>query len=174
MRSSTKLNIIITAQSAFSLMEVLLSILIIGLLGIASLKSISYLKLHNYSMQKFLLTKSSLFETQLFIHKYLNFAKIDSIKIYNNKLEWFGYDSLFLPATQQKDYMDFSLHTNKFSLELKNRDLFFNNAILLHNVYIFETQIITSNNHKILQYKVCSNACFADFVLLEDIEQTLP
>ncbi len=158
-----------SSKSAFSLIEITFALFVIGLLGITTIKSITSLKSYNYSMQKFLLNYSSIFETQIFIHKYLSFAQSDSIKIIQNGIKWHGYTSLFLP-TNKKDYMNFSLQTSDFNIQLINNNLYFNNAILLHNVKKFEAQI--TNN--ILHYKICVKTCINDFILLDNIEQVLP
>lgn len=73
----------------------------------------------------------------------------------------------FLFDTDKSEYMDFSLNTTKANLTLQNDNLYFNNAILLHNVKSMQFVREKINSHDILSYRICStNICIADSIIL--------
>lgn len=159
--------------SGFSLLEVLLALFVIGILGVSAIRSISALRAQNYRIQHFLLTHASLFETQLFINKQLSMIKPKSLTITSKSVAWQKYDRLFLGATQN-DYMDFSLQTTQVTLTHKDNKLYFNDALLLHNVAsmrFWHTQI---KPYDILSYSICGTICITDSIMLEEVEQALP
>lgn len=158
----------------FSILEVLLAIFALGILGVSLMKSISALKAQNYKIQHFLVTNASLFETQLFINRHLGSIKPESIIIAPNNISWEQYDKLFID-TDKSEYMDFSLNTTKANLTLQNDNLYFNNAILLHNVKSMQFVREEINSHDILSYRICSiNMCIADSILIEKVRQKMP
>lgn len=158
----------------FSILEVLLAIFVLGILGVSLMKSISALKAQNYKIQHFLVTNASLFETQLFINRHLGSIKLESIIIAPNNISWEQYDKLFID-TDKSEYMDFSLNTTKANLTLQNDNLYFNNAILLHNVKSMQFVREEINSHDILSYRICSiNMCIADSILIEKVRQKMP
>lgn len=164
----------INYSSTLSLLEILIAFVIMGILGISAMKSITSLRQQDTSLQKFLVKHTSLFETQLFINKYLALSKPDTIQIFHNKIQWEGYNNLFHNAQKNQNYMDFSLQTDTFSLELHNGNLYLNQSLLLENVRLFDTQIQmfqTSNTTtSILEYNLCADTCVQDFVILEESE----
>lgn len=161
-------------SKALSLPEVLLALLVIGMLGISALKSVVALKSQNKSMQNFLLYQSGIFETQIFLNKYFALIQPNSLSITHNAISWQGYDDLFLPnkdsVSQDSDIMDFSLQTTPHLLKLQDNILYFDNALLLENVSVLDAQILNTNTHKILTYKLCAKHCINDFVILEESE----
>ena len=158
----------------FSILEVLLAIFVLGILGVSLMKSISALKAQNYKIQHFLVTNASLFETQLFINRHLSSIKPESIIIAPNNISWEQYDKLFID-TDKGEYMDFSLNATKANLTLQNDNLYFNNAILLHNVKSMQFIREEINSHDILSYRICStNICIADSIILEKVRQKMP
>lgn len=158
----------------FSILEVLLAIFVIGILGISLMKSISALKAQNYKIQHFFVTNASLFETQLFINRYLSSVRPESIVIAPNSISWEQYERLFID-TDKGEYMDFSLDITKANLALQNDNLYFNNAILLHNVKSMQFNKEEINSHDILSYRICSiNMCIADSILIEKVRQKMP
>lgn len=152
-------------KAAFSLVEILFALLIISIIGVGMLYSILALKRHDIAAQKALLHNSSLYETSIFINKYLAFAKLDSIKVTPNSLSWQGYDKLFL-NTQNTEFMDYSLDTTKYEITLKNNNLYINGALLLQNVRSFTPNL----KNDILTYTLCSHICISDYILLDNIE----
>ncbi|TLD98946.1 type II secretion system protein [Helicobacter trogontum] len=160
---------IINTKNGFSVLEVLLAIFIIGILGVSLMRSISALKAQNYTIQHFLVTNTSLFETQLFINRQLSSIKPESIAIAQNNVSWEQYKELFI-ETEQNEYMNFSLQTTKSILTLQNNNLYFNNAILLHNVKSMQFNRMQVNSHDILSYSICSfYMCISDSVLIEKV-----
>lgn len=138
------------------------------------MKSISALKAQNYKIQHFLVTNASLFETQLFINRHLSSIKPESIIIAPNNISWEQYEKLFID-TDKGEYMDFSLNTTKANLALQNDNLYFNNAILLHNVKSMQFIREKINSHDILSYRICSSSmCIADSILIEKVRQKMP
>ena len=160
---------IINTKNGFSVLEVLLAIFIIGILGVSLMRSISALKAQNYTIQHFLVTNTSLFETQLFINRQLSSIKPESIAIAQNNVSWEQDKELFI-ETEQNEYMNFSLQTTKSILTLQNNNLYFNNAILLHNVKSMQFNRMQVNSHDILSYSICSfYMCISDSVLIEKV-----
>lgn len=160
---------IINTKNGFSVLEVLLAIFIIGILGVSLMRSISALKAQNYTIQHFLVINTSLFETQLFINRQLSSIKPESIAIAQNNVSWEQYKELFI-ETEQNEYMNFSLQTTKSILTLQNNNLYFNNAILLHNVKSMQFNRMQVNSHDILSYSICSfYMCISDSVLIEKV-----
>lgn len=160
---------IINTKNGFSVLEVLLAIFIIGILGVSLMRSISALKAQNYTIQHFLVTNTSLFETQLFINRQLSSIKPESIAIAQNNVSWEQYKELFI-ETEQNEYMNFSLQTTKSILTLQNNNLYFNNAILLHNVKSMQFNRMQVNSHDILSYSICSfYMCISDSILIEKV-----
>ncbi|TLD84919.1 type II secretion system protein [Helicobacter trogontum] len=160
---------IINTKNGFSVLEVLLAIFIIGILGVSLMRSISALKAQNYTIQHFLVTNTSLFETQLFINRQLGSIKPESIAITQNNITWEQYKELFI-ETEQNEYMNFSLQTTKSILTLQNNNLYFNNAILLHNVKSMQFDRMQVNSHDILSYSICSfYMCISDSILIEKV-----
>lgn len=157
-------------SGAFSLVEILFCIVVIGILGASALYSVNSIKKQDVSIQKFLLQDSSIYETQMFINKILNIANADSIQIAKDSISWEGYDKLFLSAVNNNEYMDFSLKMTQYSLVLKNGNMYFNNEILLHNVKSFSVKITNINTDKILEYTLCAKFCISDFIFLEEKE----
>lgn len=160
---------IINTKNGFSVLKVLLAIFIIGILGVSLMRSISALKAQNYTIQHFLVTNTSLFETQLFINRQLSSIKPESIAIAQNNVSWEQYKELFI-ETEQNEYMNFSLQTTKSILTLQNNNLYFNNAILLHNVKSMQFNRMQVNSHDILSYSICSfYMCISDSILIEKV-----
>lgn len=160
---------IINTKNGFSVLEVLLAIFIIGILGVSLMRSISALKAQNYTIQHFLVTNTSLFETQLFINRQLSSIKPESIAIAQNNVSWEQYKELFI-ETEQNEYMNSSLQTTKSILTLQNNNLYFNNAILLHNVKSMQFNRMQVNSHDILSYSICSfYMCISDSILIEKV-----
>lgn len=159
-------------SGGFSMLEVLVALLVISILGIGMIRSIVALKSQNYSIQRFLLTHSSLFETQLFLQRQLSHSKPESIIITPQSLHWEQYDKLFL-ANAQGDYMDFSLHTTPMNLTYRDRKLYFNGALLLHNVASMRFWRDTIGQYNILSYQICTTICITDSLLLEFIEESI-
>lgn len=160
---------IINTKNGFSVLEVLLAIFIIGILGVSLMRSISALKAQNYTIQHFLVINTSLFETQLFINRQLSSIKPESIAIAQNNVSWEQYKELFI-ETEQNEYMNFSLQTTKSILTLQNNNLYFNNAILLHNVKSMQFNRMQVNSHDILSYSICSfYMCISDSILIEKV-----
>ncbi|RDU72702.1 type II secretion system protein [Helicobacter aurati] len=161
--------------STFSIIEVLFVIFIVGLISIPLLKTLQSLQAQNHRIQAFLVKKSSLFETQLFINKHINLAKIDSIVVTNNTLKYEAFNNLFIP-TQSAHFMDISLQTIPQTLQLTNGNLYFNNALLLKDVQTFIVNIQqnqTAKNESILYYKLClkkANECIEESLFLDNIE----
>ena len=163
----------INTKDGFSILEVLFALLIIGILGVSAMRSISALKAQHYGIQKFLLTNANLFETQLFINRQLDSINPQSIIIKPTSIEWKQYKNLFIEVAKG-DYMDFSLQTTNASLTLQNNTLYFNNSLLLHNVKSMNFWHTHTKTYNILSYRICSNICIADSILLDEIEQPLP
>lgn len=157
-------------SKSFSLVEVLFCLVILGILGAGALVSITSLKRQDASLQHFLLESSGVFETQLFINKMLSFAKVDSIKINGNTLVWQGFPNLFMPAKNGENFMDFSLQSTNYEIKHTNNNLYFNNALLLHNVKLFSLKISNINTDRILEYNICTHICLQDFIFLDSIE----
>lgn len=158
-------------SKAFSLVEVLLCLVVLGLLGASTLSSVVSLKRQDVAIQRLLLETSSVYETQLFINKMLSFADIDSIKISADSLSWSGYDRLFLDS-KGSNFMDFSLDKSPFVISLQNNNLYFNGSLLLDNVKLFNVKISNIATDKILEYTLCANICISDFIFLDPIEIT--
>lgn len=162
----------VNTKDGFSMLEVLFALLVIGILGVSAIRSISALKAQHYSIQKFLLTHANLFETQLFINRQLDSIKPQSIIITPTSIEWKQYKNLFVEITNG-DYMDFSLQTTNAMLALQNNALYFNNSLLLNNVKSMNFWRTHTKMHDMLSYKICSNVCITDSILLDEIEQTI-
>lgn len=159
-------------KDGFSTLETLFALLVVGILGVSVLRSITALKTQHYAIQNFLLTHASLFETQLFINKQFESIKPQSIKITQTSVEWEQYKKLFIEV-KKGEYMDFSLQTTHAMLTLQNNTLYFNNAILLHNVKNMQFWHTNTTFHNILSYKICSNICITDSIILEEVEKSL-
>lgn len=163
-------------KEAFSIIEMLFVILIIGLISTALLRNMQSLQSQNKALHKFLLKQSSLFETQLFINKHLYLAKIDSIIISSNTLQYDAYNALFLPA-KNANFMDISMKTTPQTIKLINSELYFNDELLLKGV---ETFLASTNKNAqdeiILSYRLCikdtskNNRCIDEHLLLDNIE----
>lgn len=164
----------INTKHGFSILEVLLAIFVVGILGVSLMQSISALKAQNYKIHHFLVTNTSLFETQLFINRQLSSIKPETIIIAPNNVSWEQYKELFID-TNKSDYMDFSLQTTKSNLVLQNNNLYFDNAILLHNVKSIHFDRVQINSHDILSYSICSvNMCIEDSIFIENVMQKMP
>lgn len=157
-------------SKAFSLVEILFCLIVLGILGVGALISITSLKKQDVALQHFLLEGSSVFETQLFINKMLSFAKADSIKTNGNNLAWQGYERLFSAAKNGENFMDFSLQLTNYEIKYVANNLYFNNTLLLHNVKLFSIKVSNINTDRILEYNICTHICLQDFVFLESIE----
>ena len=71
--------------------------------------------------------------------------------------------------------MDFSLNATKANLTLQNDNLYFNNAILLHNVKSMQFIREKINSHDILSYRIYSTSiCIANSIILEKVRQKMP
>lgn len=157
-------------KDGFSVLEVLFALLVIGILGVSAMRSINALKAQHYSIQKFLLTNANLFEAQLFINRQLDSINPQSIIITPTSIEWKQYKDLFIEVAKG-DYMDFYLQTTNASLTLQNNTLYFNNALLLHNVKSMKFWRTHTKAYNILSYRICSSVCITDSILLDEIEQ---
>lgn len=167
----------IAKADAFSLIELLFTVFIVGIISITLLKSLLSLKKQDYAIQGFLTKHVSLFETQLFINKHLSIAKKDSILAMRNSLYWESFASLYNP-TKHDDTMDFSLQTLQNTISLRNGNLYFNNELLLDNVSNFEAQIThniaTNTDDSRLTYTICMQLariqCIDEILFLDNLE----
>ena len=157
------------SSASISLLEILIAILIGGILTIVGMKTLTHIKKQSVSLNNFVLIESSIYETQIFINKYLEIAKKDSIIITNNKMEWESYSNLFKEG-DNNGAMDFSFALNHCILELNGNNIYFNNQLLLAGVKTLSFSI----SGDILEYRICArHTCVDDFVILSDSEITL-
>ena len=63
----------------FGFLELLVVLIVIGILSVSLLRALQSLKNQNHKNQSFLLDKSSLHETRLFLNKKLSLARPDSV-----------------------------------------------------------------------------------------------
>lgn len=85
----------------FGFLELLVVLIAIGILSVPLLRALQSLKNQNHKNQSFLLDKSNLHETRLFLNKKLSLASRDSLSLE-------PFYELFMPSSGA-DYMDFHL-----------------------------------------------------------------
>ena len=92
----------------FGFLELLVVLIVIGILSVSLLRALQSLKNQNHKNQSFLLDKSSLHETRLFLNKKLSLARPDSMLASRDSLSLEPFYELFMPSSGA-DYMDFHL-----------------------------------------------------------------
>lgn len=158
----------------FGFLELLVVLIVIGILSVPLLRALQSLKNQNHKNQSFLLDKSSLHETRLFLNKKLSLARPDSVLASRDSLSFESFDELFMPSSGA-DYMDFSLKASAHVVRLAKSRLYFDGYLLLRGVRLFEAILeapLDSSGQALLVYRICplSGECVEDFVFLEETE----
>ncbi|PAF50768.1 hypothetical protein BKH43_04215 [Helicobacter sp. 13S00401-1] len=157
---------------AFSMLEALLAIIVIAVIGVGVTKSTIALKLQNAAISLHTTEQGRLAQTHMLLSNYLVDALPTSLKQDLNRLEWEGYEDLYLKPQANKPFLDSKPILVPHLLEFKKGSLFLDDALLLSNVAKFETHLEStplSNDTKALYIEVCNKFCLSDRVVLHGV-----
>ncbi|PAF45349.1 hypothetical protein [Helicobacter sp. 11S02629-2] len=157
---------------AFSMLEALLAIIVLAIIGIGVTKSTAALKLQNAAISLTSTEQGRLVQTHMLLSNYLVDANPNSLSLTKDRLEWEGYDDLYLAPKEGKSFLDSKPTLKSHILELKNSSLFLDGALLLDKVQKLDARIESNpldSSLDALHLEICTKSCLSDMVILHGV-----